>query len=43
MIVAGIDKGEEDIYLPLKGWIGVVLQPLFPRFMRRKLMSAARL
>lgn len=43
MIIKGLDAGVEDIYLPLKGWIGVALQPLFPRFIRRRLISAAKL
>ncbi len=43
LIVKGLDAGTEDIYLPFKGWVGVVLQPLFPRFIREKLKAAAKL
>ena len=43
LIIRGLDAGVEDIYLPFKGWLGVALQPLFPRFIRRKLIRAARL
>jgi hypothetical protein len=43
MIINGLDVGTEDIYLPFKGWVGVALQPFFPRFIREKLIRAAKL
>lgn len=43
MIIKGLDDGTEDIYLPLKGWVGVALQPFFPRFIRGRLIRAAKL
>jgi hypothetical protein len=33
----------KDVYIPLKGYVGVVLQPMFPNFIREKLKKAAKL
>jgi len=41
--VNSIEKGQKDIYIPIKGFMGVVLQPLFPNFIRRKLIKASKL
>ena len=43
MIVNSLEKGQKDLYIPMKGWAGVVLQPLFPNFMRKKLIQASKL
>ena len=42
-IVQSVDKGVQDIYIPLKGFLGIVLQPIFPNFIREKLKKAAKL
>lgn len=43
MIVDGIERRKEEIYLPKKGWVGVLLQPLFPRLIRWKVSRSAKL
>lgn len=43
MVVEGLQNNKEEIYLPKKGLIGVILQPIFPRFMRWKVSQAAKL
>jgi hypothetical protein len=39
LIIANIKKGQKDIYIPNKLWLGTVLQPLFPNFMRNKVVG----
>lgn len=43
LVLESIEKGKEEVYLPWKGWLGVILQPIFPRFMRWKVTQAAKL
>lgn len=43
MILEGMERHREEIYMPKKGWMGVVLQPLFPRLIRWKVTRSAKL
>ena len=43
MIVNGITRKRQEIYMPWKGWIGVVLQPIFPKLIRWKVTQSAKL
>ena len=43
LIIKGMDEGREDIFMPWKAKLGVLLQPIFPRFMRWKVKQAAKL
>lgn len=38
-----VGKGQKDVYIPSKIWVGTCVQPLFPNFMRNKLKQAAKL
>ena len=43
MIIDAMQKGSESVYMPTKGKIGVILQPLFPRLIRWKLIRSSKL
>ena len=43
MIVEGINKKKEEVYMPWKGWVGVALQPMFPKLIRWKVTQSAKL
>lgn len=36
-------KGQKDLFIPGKLWVGTLLQPLFPNFMRNKVRQQAKL
>ena len=43
LIVQRIKPGHHDIYIPIKMFFGVIVQPVFPNWMRKKIKQAAKL